>query len=221
MSAPADPKRFKEAVEWFRRRVPITDKQLAALEASARAKAFWVAGIAQLDVVNDVWAAIDDAIEKGTTLEDFKKTVGDKLERAWKGTVKDPPRRIETIFRTNVQTAYSAGRHAQLTEPSILRTRPYWRLVVTLDSRTTETICKPLAGTVLPAESGWWKTHTPPLHFRCRSFIQALRKEDAEARGITASPPVQKPQEGFGSLDVWKPDLSKYPEPLAEVFRGR
>src|SRR5690349_638173 len=106
---------FEAAITWFLGRVPLTKTEWLTLEEKARRKAFTVAGVAQLDLVAEVWSAIDKAIADGTTLADFKRDVGAKLEGAWNGTVASPPHRLETIFRTNVQMAHSAGRYREMT----------------------------------------------------------------------------------------------------------
>src|SRR4051812_38469029 len=120
----ADPEQFDDAVTHFRRRVPIPDQAYRRLDSDARKRAFSVAGVAQLDLVNQVWAAIDSALANGTTLGDFKTDVSAKLTAAWGA---EKPWLIDTIFRTNVQTAYGAGRWRQMRDPAVMRARPYWR----------------------------------------------------------------------------------------------
>src|SRR5437879_10136851 len=112
---------------------------------AARKKAFMVSGVAQLDVIADVWRALEHAIRDGRTFADFKRDIGAKLEAAWAGTVKDPPTRLETIFRTNIQLTYSAGRYRQLTQPDTLEQRPIWLYSAILDSRITS-VCKACNG---------------------------------------------------------------------------
>jgi SPP1 gp7 family putative phage head morphogenesis protein len=95
--APADVEQWDEAVKWFLARVPMTKERWLKLTAEARRKAFTVAGVAKADVLHDVHKAIDSAIAKGTTLDDFKKTIGAKLLESWAGTVKNPAWRIECL----------------------------------------------------------------------------------------------------------------------------
>jgi hypothetical protein len=37
--------------------------------------------------------------------------------------------RTRVIYQTNLQTSYAAGRYQQLTDPDMLKVRPYWRYV--------------------------------------------------------------------------------------------
>lgn len=113
--------------------------------------------------------------------------------------MKNENARLETIFRTNVQRAYQAGRYEQMTHPVTLKMRPYWLFDAILDGRTTRG-CKDANGTLLPAKHPWWDGNYPPRHFRCRSLVRSLRVAEAEKRGITAQPPDVTAQDGFGAL---------------------
>jgi len=220
---PSDPIHFDEALEWFRDRIPWTRSQWEALDAVARRQAFFVSGVAQADVVADVWESLDRAITNGESLEEWKATAGPLLEQAWAGSVDNPAWRLETIFRTNGLQAFNAGRHRQLTDPAILKDRPYWQFDATIDGRETD-ICDKCNGTVLPANHPWWATHWPLLHFNCRSGVTSLTEDEARAVGISVSPPSIEPDKGFGHLPEhveWKPDPGSYPEPIGKILRSR
>lgn len=220
-SVSADPVDFDEAIAWFKKRVAVSKSDYRRMSAAAKRKAFTVANLAQLDLVHHAWKAIDDAVKKGTSLDDFKKSIGDDLKKAWGSKVADPPWRLETIFRTNVQMAYGAGRFKQATHPDVLGDRPVWMFDAILDGRTSS-ICKACDGTKRPANDAWWQTHTPPLHHNCRSSFIALTV--AQAGKVTTSPPDQEPDGGFGvtpSDDEWEPDTKDYPKQLSFVFDAK
>lgn len=80
----AEPQRFAEATTWFRNRVPMTADEWRELEESARRKAFTVANVAQLDLVNDVYQALEKAIEEGQGYGEFQEEIAGKLEEAWR-----------------------------------------------------------------------------------------------------------------------------------------
>ena len=220
MPAPADPAKFDEAVGWFRRRVAVPDHTYEKLSADAREYAFKVAGASELGLVQDVFEAIDRALEQGTTLEEFKATVGDRLNAAWGA---EQPWRVETIFRTNVQKAYSEGRRAQMEDPDTLEDRPFWELVTLLDGRTSP-ICRALSEprVVLSADDPFWKTHQPPLHHNCRSAVEPLTQDGAEKIGVLEHAPPETPPEGFGKPGFdWEPDLTVVPPELVQVYRQK
>lgn len=213
-----DPVDFDEAIAWFRKRVPMTRPEYERLTAEAKARAFWISHVAQVDVVAHAMKAIDKAVAEGTTLADFKKAVGDELRRAWGDSVDDHAWRLETIFRQNVQNAYSAGRHRQATHPDVLGDRPVWMFDAILDDRTTH-ICKACDGTKLDATDKWWQTHQPPLHFNCRSGFITLTPDQA---GTLSKAPNVAPPEGFGAPmqvdDPWTPEPGRVPEQLEFDF---
>lgn len=201
LGAPTDPRRWRDAVEHFRQRTPVTREEWDRLEAAARRRAFVVSGLASVALVTEVHEAIDQALAVGTTLADFRREIGPKLAAAW-GAPNAP--RMETIFRTNVQTAYNAGRYDQMSSPAMRRMRPFWRYVSILDGRTTAT-CAPLNNTVRPADDAFWLDHWPPLHFNCRSTVVSLsRAQAAEVGGVTPVPEHADPGDGFGG----PPDLA-------------
>lgn len=221
-AAPADPARFVEAVRAFRRKDPITDDEIHTLDATERERAFWVAGVAEADVVQQVYDAIDAAVEKGTPIAEFRAAVEDDLFEAW-GHADSP--RVETIFRTNVNAAQNAGRYEIMTAPEVLDARPFWRFDAIHDSRTDED-CDKCDGVVLPADDPWWKTHHPILHPNCRCQAVPLTAEEAADEGLTEKPPEVDVADGFGGVpsvtgDDWVPDLGGYDDDIAAALKVR
>ena len=210
------PTDYDEAVEWFRSRLDLTDEQFEAIDSEARRKAFTVADVAQVDIIDQVWQALERAIRDGTTLEDFAAEVGGLLSAAWG---RDDPHRLETIFRTNVQKAYNRGRWKQQHDPVVAALRPFLFYDALLDTRTSDT-CIDLNGTVLPIEDPFWSSHLPPVHHRCRSSLRNLTQRQAERRGISETRPEVVIPDGFGRAPEieteFAPDLDKYPTELAE-----
>jgi SPP1 gp7 family putative phage head morphogenesis protein len=215
-----DPIKFDEAIKAIRRRVPMTEDVWSQLEQDELEFAFTVADVAQLDMVVDVYEAIQRAVENGTTLDDFKAEVGDGLEAAWG---EEDGARLEGIFRTNVQGAYNAGRHEAA--QAVKEERPYWRYQAIRDARTAE-MCLDADGTVLPADDPWWQNTYPPLHTNCRCEAVTLTEAQAEREGISDSGPNVEPQEGFGQAPSgaggdWEPDPTDYPDDLASELEDK
>lgn len=224
MDPSTDIQDFDEAVTWHLARVPMTRATWDVLSARAKRKAFTVAGVARADVIADIHKAIDRAITKGKTLEEFKAEVAPALLGAWKGSVKNPAWRIETIFRTNIQAAYSAGRWQQMTDPAVAKHRPFGQFDAVLDNRITAN-CEGLNGKILPWEEWAKRGLVPPLHFNCRSTLRSLRASQVEKKGGPSKniPPMDV-QEGFGSAPdegEWEPDLKKYPPAVADKLKER
>lgn len=190
---------FETAIAWFRKRVPLTKDEWEALSDQARQKAFTVANVSQADVIQDLLDSLVLAQEEGLSLAEWKAGITEKLTAAWQGSVQNPPHRLDTIFRTNVQTASSHGRIRQMSHPDVVRLRPYRLYDATRDKRTTD-ICRKRHKTLLPADDPWWSDNTPPMHFNCRSRIRALRVSQARRRGGVRRPRNEPPGgDGFGA----------------------
>lgn len=213
---PADPLRFREAEEWFRDRLALTREEWEELDAKARRKAFFVSNVAQARVVADAHNALTRGLAEGKSLTEIKADISPALQEAWGGTVANPAHRLDTIARTNVQSAYAAGRERLASHPTVQRLRPFARFDAVEDHRTSE-LCGPLNGTVKAVDDPWWDNHTPPLHFSCRSGKVFLTEEQARAEGITETDPDTEAQEGFGTRpdqSEWEPSQGDLPDDL-------
>lgn len=217
---PATPVKFREAVTAWRRRDPMPKDEYDALEDDAREHAWTVAAAAQADLVTDVWEAIDSAIENGDTLEDFQEAIGAQLAEAWGGP---NPARVETIFRTNINTAYNEGRHSVFTAPAVREARPYWRFDVIDDDRLDD-VCADCGGVILPLDDPWWDDHLPPLHYNCRCSFTALSAAEA-GEDVDEEGPDSAADDGFGEApdeegEDWDPTESDYPEAVGDILEG-
>jgi len=189
----ADVAEYEAALVAFRKRVPITDIELEELTLAERGNAFWVSGLSELSAVRTVMEEIDKAIAAGLPMEDFQKSVKEAL-----GAHTLDGHHIETVFRNAVQTAYSAGRWEQLTNPDVSNIRPYWVYDSVLDTRTTK-LCRELDGTCKPHDDPFWLYRCPQCHHRCRANLRAVKRREAERRGITqGDPSTEAPVDNWG-----------------------
>nr|WP_246584350.1 phage minor head protein [Thermus brevis] len=157
-------------------------------------------------MVQEVKDAVEEALRGGTTFEEFRKALSERVRQAWG---EGSRHRLAAVFRTNLQLAYGAGRWKEAVETRALR--PYWGLRVVLDGRTSE-VCRPLAGVVLPADHPFWRTHIPPLHHGCRTALVSYTREEGE-RLAWREAPAHEPQAGFGrapTAEEWSPDPKDY-----------
>ncbi len=203
----------------------MTREQFDRLDADQRQRAFAIAGTTQADVIQFTFDRVDAAIEYGTSLDDFKAEVQPELMDAWAGSVENPAWRVETIFRTNLQTNFGVGQWAQIHDPAVKAARPYIRSTGVSDNRETVDICKPIGTVILPADHPWWRTHWAPLHYNCRRGQVSLSEEEAIEEGITDAPDVD-PQPGFGRSPhgmsaVDRPDESGFDPAIKDVLDGK
>ncbi len=211
----ADVAEHTDALDWFGKRTVITAADARKIDDRLKVEAFWVGGGLHLHQVQRVFDKLDTAIRKGEDFESFRKRALTELR---------DPAHAETVFRNATQRAYNAGRHAQMTEPSTAKFRPFWMYDSILDSRTTQ-ICTVCNGVILPHEHAWWDTHWPPQHHRCRASVRNLRRTEAEKRGVRAVPPGEAAPDGWGVSPAhakpWKPDLTKVDAQLAFDFEAK
>lgn len=157
------PMPFTEAIEYFRDKVALTPDQFKRLEDEYKTKAFTVGGITALDVLNDIMKELIKALEKGLTLGELREQVNRMLEaKGWEGLSRY---RADNIFRTNIQTAFSVGRHRQMTDPEVISRRPYWMYDAVNDRKTRPTHAA-LDGMVYPADHPFWDTWYPPNGYK-------------------------------------------------------
>jgi SPP1 gp7 family putative phage head morphogenesis protein len=127
-----------------------------------RARGFTIAGISNADLLGAVKTELVQALDAGTTLRDFQKALPGLFDRY--GVTAVEPHRIETIYRTNVQSAYGAARYRELTDPAVQAGFPDWRYVAVLD-RYTRPSHRALHGKIWRADDPIWRVIYPPWDF--------------------------------------------------------
>lgn len=180
-----------------------------ALEALKR-KSLTIAGVTKTDLINDVKNELIRAINKGTTLDDFKKAAPDMFIR--RGYAVPDPWHVETIYRTNMQTAYQAGRFNQMTSEAVIKARPFWQYIAVQDDATRPEHSA-MSGRVFPADHPIWQSWYPPNGFNCRCYVRTMsaRQVKSQAKVIQIKDPtgrqlpggrVLQPDKGFDKLPL-------------------
>lgn len=194
-SAEYYPLPFEEAIRFLKARVSLTKAEWAALEPKLAFRAFTLAKLTQCDYIEAIRGRLVSALEKG---EGIEQTWADAKAIAESDGSSLKPGYWETVYRTNVQTAYNAGRRMQFN-----RAKPKAYALMVLEDERTSAICRPLVGLVLPADHPFWETHWPPFHFNCRTTVRGIYGEELDQVQVQ-NPPLKKlqkafkPQEGFG-----------------------
>ncbi|WP_226779523.1 phage minor head protein [Oceaniglobus trochenteri] len=163
-------------------------------------RAFMVAGAVKADLLADLAAAVDRAVVDGTGFEAFKQDFRSIVERrgwhgwAGEGSVRGEEWRMRTIYRTNMQTSYMAGRHAQLVDGE-------YRWWVYRHSGAAHPRLNHLSwdGVALPPDHPFWGTHYPPNGWGCGCLVEGARTEAGIRRA--GGDPGKKLPEGWQSAD--------------------
>ncbi|MBI5334733.1 MAG: hypothetical protein HZB72_09155 [Burkholderiales bacterium] len=149
------------------------------------ARAFAVAGVQRLDVLQTVRDALDTKLSQGGSLADFRRAVRGELAAAgyWGDVeITDPAtgetrmarfdnRRLQLIYDVNVRQSYASGRWAAIERNKKLF--PFVRYVTMGDERVRASH-KPWHNLVLPVDDPFWQTHFPPNGWRCRCQAMAV-----------------------------------------------
>ncbi len=214
----------EKAIEYFQGKGYAITWGWRDLWQEAQAKAFTVAGVTKLDVLQDIRAGLSSALKEGKTLADFEKGLTPLLQqKGWWGINAQAdrqtgemtgkgltPRRLKTIYQTNMQTAYMAGRYQTMMENAA--DRPFWQYVAVMDSRTRPSH-RSLNGRVFRYDDPFWQSFYPPNGFNCRCRVRSLDGETMQSRDYDLS-------NSLGRLDQVQVPTSRRPgAPMVDVAR--
>lgn len=183
-----NPAPLTNTIALWREKVNISTESYRDLSGNEHLTAFMVAGAAQVAMVDDLRVAVDKAIEQGTTREEFKKDFRAIAEaRGWAYTGSEQWR-SNLIYQTNLWQAHRAGRYAQMTDPIMLLSRPYWQVT---EGKANEPRHDhlPFEGKVYPATSEFWDTHFFPIGYGCTHRVLSLSEADVKRLGLTVEEP--------------------------------
>ncbi len=163
---------------------------------------FTVAKVAKVDLLRAIHISLLEAQTNGTPyaawLKDLKPTLA---EAGWWGKVQDAsvtgtgeavnvtPRRLRTIYDTNIRMARSAALWQRVAEDK--EALPFLRYSAVMDRRTRP-LHRKWHGTILPVDHPWWQTHFPPCGWNCRCTVVQYSQAMLDRRGlsVTAAPPI-------------------------------
>ncbi|OCQ50961.1 Phage Mu protein F like protein [Photorhabdus australis subsp. thailandensis] len=186
----------KLAVDYFRAKGYDINWNWQETDAAAHARAFTVAKAARMDILTTIRDEVDKALSQGTTERDFIKSLKPRLqEQGWWGkqivvdgdgnaeTVQlGSPARLATIYRTNLATAYQAGRYQQ--QLASTDTHPYWQYIAVIDKNTRKSHAA-MHGRVFRFDDPIWNTLYPPNDWGCRCRVRALTAAQVKRMGLT------------------------------------
>ena len=146
----------EDAYKFWQDKVPMGRKEFNRLSKDERVKAFIVSGMAKGDQLTAMHRSIDQALANGQPMATWKKEIGQSF--AAKGWEPLAGFRLDNIFRTNIQTAYSVGRYRQLT--AVAESRPFWRYMAINDGRGRPSH-EALHGRVVRHDDPFWDVFYP------------------------------------------------------------
>lgn len=171
------------------------------------AHVFTVAKVVKLDILDDLKAGLETTLAEGQTFRDFARDLKPKLQaKGWWGVkeVIDPstgerrkvqlgsPRRLKTIYQSNLRSARAAGQWQRIQRTKA--SQPY--LLYELGpSENHRELHVAWAGTLLPVDHPWWQDHFPPNGYGCKCRVRQVSRHEAERLAREGLQDPQAPQE--------------------------
>lgn len=188
-----------QAIAYFKAKKLKPTFSYADMLDQAHDHAFTVAKMMDVDMLGQIRASLDSALANGTPFREWADSVTPILQSGgWWGRkeVLDPltgqpivaqlgsPWRLETIFRTNMQSAYAAGAWQEIEAQADIA--PFLMYDAVDDFRTRATH-RAWDRTILPVTDDWWSSHYPPNGYNCRCGVIQLSQDDLDALGLQAN----------------------------------
>jgi SPP1 gp7 family putative phage head morphogenesis protein len=183
---------FAEAVAFWRERggdPAILEEVLRAYRRRAS-----MATDEQLDVISR--RAVDElqrSLDTGSTLRDFQRDI--EQQAITLGIAPADPSYLENVYRTNVASAYGAGRWQQMNDPDVIEARPYRQWFTARDSRVRAEHAV-MESVVWRADDPSFSSIAPPAGFQCRCAIVTVSQDEFDDEGLAARL-VSSPPAGF------------------------
>jgi hypothetical protein len=196
-----------EILQWLLGKDPQAIGSYRDMGREEYARAFTAAQTAGYDVIDDIWAAIIDTVERGQGEEDFSRIVMPTLKaKGWLGGDDGAiASRLSLIFDTNLNLARRQGRWQAYWEGRFAA--PYLRGVTVGDERvrhppkSKHSDHRAWEGIILPIEHSFWQEYgIGGWDFRCRcTAIQMTRSQLARRGGaITSEAELAERRERLG-----------------------
>ena len=184
---------FAEQIAFFRNKLNLPSETWRDIQQAAHDRAFMVAGAMKADLLVDLRAAVDKAVQGGS-IGEFRKAFADTVAKhgwtGWtgEGSAAGEAWRTRVVYQTNITAAYAAGRRAQLLDTDLLRRRPFWRYV------HSDRVAHPRAlhkhwGDIrltLRYDHPFWAKYFPPNDYGCMCYVIAVVKP---GEGDATEPP--------------------------------
>lgn len=209
---------FPQQQAYFRRKVNMPSARWDDLMHGEHAHGFMAAGVARMDVLEDIRQAVQDAIDRGEGFPAFQARMRNIIaDKGWIGGAGDESEarrawRMRMIYQTNLRTSYMAGRWEELQKFPYLRYQHN-----TINNPRHEH--QAWDGLVLASDDLWWDTHYPPNGWGCRCTVTGVGKGRMRMLGKDGPDPAPDPSDGDPPPEwAYHPGKAARSLPAAEAF---
>ena len=196
----------QKAIDYWRSKSPLTASEFERLTETEKLRAFTAANIEDARHMQKIYDTIDKCISDGISIKKAKEELLKKVPIS--------EHQADTILRTNIFSAYSAGRYSEIQASK--KTRPYLRYSAAMDGRTRPSHSM-LHGKVYPVDDPFWSVNFPPNGYNCRCDVVSLSERQVQNLGleVVKTPKGKNPfalSKDFARnpQDIYKPVLDKY-----------
>lgn len=184
-----------DAIEEFKARGIVKPSELSTLLKDYAQRADKARQLMLQQVQVFVRSELEKSLAEGGTFKDFAARIEDG--GVGLGITADDPAYLNMVFRTNVQSAYGAGRYRAMTDPDVMNERPYSEFRTVGDARVREEHAI-LDGLITRVGSPAFKRCACPLDFNCRCANVTLTKAEVAGREVVDDlPDAFTPAPGF------------------------
>lgn len=188
----------QQALDFFRAKGLRPTFNWQDMVGDEHARAFTVAKMMDTDLLATVQESLEDALANGVPFQKWMDDLVPTLQaKGWWGKqlVDTPsgrtitaqlgsPARLQTIYRTNMQSAYASGQWDDIQDQAELAPFLMYDAVDDLRTRPEH---RSWDGVVLPISDPWWKSHYPPNGWNCRCSVVQLSQDDLDDMGLEVS----------------------------------
>lgn len=177
---------FREAIKQLLTRFPILERDAERLSRRYQSETvFGMVRAATRNVVERVQKFMADAVQSGKPTPDAADALAETegFTRAY----------ADTVYRTNLSVAFTAGRMEQARDPVIRRELPAYEVIGPESDDPDTRQGRPedrgenhaaAVGLVAAVDDPIWETHTPPFGYSCRHSIRLVSREELKRRGL-------------------------------------
>lgn len=176
---------FEEAIRVLLERRPELAAGWQAAQEAYQRGAFTLARASTARVAARVQGVIATALRRGTTTEEAEGQILAALREGRSDVAGAGFTRAyaETVFRTNLASAYAAGRHRQAQDPAVRAVASGWRYVATRDADVRDNHIAS-HNFVAHFDDPVWEVLSPPQGFNCRCALELTLTDELQRRGL-------------------------------------
>lgn len=180
------PKPQGEAAALFGRKVPLASNEFDLLKRESRARAFRIAGINKVQLIQKAMDEVKRSIRDGVGMRETQL----RLMRIFseEGVDQLPLHRLRLVMRQNELTTYNVARKRTLDSPAVTAAFPY-RMYLTVGNgvpgvnNVRETHAR-FHGVILRWDDPFWQHFHPPWGWNCRCFTRPVSQDEIDRSNL-------------------------------------